>query len=279
MNIGITIGDKTLYIAALNDIADKPEFYKTSIDLRLADVNMANGHIWDNIDEDINKVFSSAEKIALTIPARICYSKIISMDLDKKPDSYLKWLAGIQIPGDLEKYIYGFIPLNNNDRSGNNNVLIYATPSELFWPLFCAAVKDDVYDKVELVPEYTALNGLLTESNGGDGSRQTGIVNIGQSGAAVVVKRNSKLSAVRFFPFEPNISGDFMDGIETYLLSQCHDEDNIRVIIINRAEMAQATQNSSLSLEYKKIDAEFMSALGAIKYLLNGGKCELPEVG
>lgn len=279
MNIGITIGDNALYIAALKDIADKPEFYKIAIDLRLTDTNITNGYIWDNIDEDINKVFSSAEKIALTIPAKICYSKIISMDLDIKPDSYSKWLAGIQIPGDLEKYIYGFIPLNNIDRSGINNVLFYATPSELFWPLFCAAVKDDVYDKVELVPEYTALNGLLTDSDGSDSSCQTGIVNISQSGAAVVVKRNSKLSAVRFFPFESNVSGDFMDGIETYLLSQCCNAENTRAIIINRAEMAKANQSSSLSLEYKRIDAEFMSALGAIKYLLNGGKCELPAVG
>ncbi len=279
MNIGITIGDKALYITALKDIAAKPEFYKTAIDLRLADANLANGYIWDNVREDIANIFSNAEKIALTIPAKMCYSKIISMDLNKKFDSYPKWLAGIQIPGDLAKYIYGFIPLNNIDRSGINNVLFYATPAELFWPLFCAAVKDDVYDKVELVPEYTALNGLLTDNDGGESLSQTGIVNISQNGAAIVINRNSKLSAVRFFPIESNLPVDFMDGIETYLLSQCCNAENSRAIIINRAEMAKSNRNSSLSLEYKNIEAEFMSALGAIKYLLSGGKCELPAVG
>lgn len=279
MNIGVSIENGTLFLAADEGDCKNTSFHKSAIRLSNSDNEISSGYVWDQIeDEEFRNVFQGAEKIALSIPAGICYTKKISLErrLIKSEKDYRDWIAGKHLPGDLSKYIYGFIPLDESDMENKIAVLFYATLSDHFWPLFYAVIRDESYDRVCLMPEYTGLSFLLRKSLGPAGDIQGGMVNIGANGAAAVFIRSGRVISNRYFLRRVGETEDLKTDLETYLLSLMEPEEHADIFIAGKENLPVFDFEGDVSVKYNRMSAGFISALGSVEYISAGGKCELP---
>jgi hypothetical protein len=279
VNVGISIENNTLYLAGHNGKGEKPYFYKSSINLTESDSEISSGYIWEQVtDQELKRKFLEADKIALVIPAGICYTKKISLEHDQiiNQKDYQDWIAGNLLPGDISKYIYGFIPLSEGAVMEKIDVLFYATLSEQFWPYFCAIIKDENYDRTCLLPEYVGLNFLLRKSIKTDSGFQAGIVNIGANGAAVVYIKDGAVYANRFFPLRMGGTDELKTDLETYLLSLINPDNQSEILIGGKENLPALDLGARARIRYNRLSAGFISALGAVEYITAGGKCELP---
>jgi len=279
MNVGVSIENGMLYLAARESDDKKTSFHKSSITLSTSDNELSSGYVWDQVeDEEFKDIFLGAEKIALSIPAGICYTKKISLEtrLAKSEKEYQEWIAGKHLPGDLSKYIYGFIPLDENDVANKIAVLFYATLSDQFWPFFYAVIKDESYDRVCLMPEYTALGFLLRRSLGAVGDVQAGMINVGADGAAAVFIRGERVISNRYFSRGAGETEELKTDLETYLLSLIDPEKHADIFVAGKENIPAFNFDGDVSIKFNRMSAGFISALGSVEYISAGGKCELP---
>lgn len=278
MNIGVSIENSTLYLVADEGNDKKISFHKTSIKLRKTDNDISSGYIWDQVeDAEFKNTFLGAEKIALSIPAGICYTKKISLEtrLTEGEKDYHAWIAGKHLPGDLSKYIYGFIPLAESDVANKIVVLFYATLSDQFWPIFYAVIKDESYDRVCLMPEYTGLSFLLRKSLGTVGDIQAGMVNVGVGGAAALFIRGDRIISNRYLSRRARETEELKTDLETYFLSLIDPEKHADIFIAGKENLPVFDFEGDVSMKYNRMSAGFISALGSVEYISAGGKCEL----
>jgi hypothetical protein len=279
VNVGISVENNTLYLAGQNGEGKKPYYYKSTINLIEPDSEVSSGYIWEQVaDQELKRKYLDAEKIVLVIPAGICYAKKISLEHDPEKDQkeYQAWIAGNLLPGDVSKYIYGFIPLSESADMKRIDVLFYATLSEQFWPYFYAVIKDENYDRTCLLPEYMALSFLLRKSIKADSGLQAGIVNIGANGAAVVYIKDGSVFANRYFPVRPGKMEELKTDLETYFLSLIDFEKQTEILIAGKENLPALNLGAEARIRYNRLSAGFISALGSVEYITAGGKCELP---
>jgi hypothetical protein len=279
VNVGISIEKNTLYLAGHNGKDGKPHYYKSTINLTESDSEISSGYLWEQVnDQELKRKFLEADKIVLVIPAGICYTKKISLEHDqiKNQKEYQAWIAGNLLPGDISKYIYGFVPLSEGAVMEKIDVLFYATLSEQFWPHFYAVIKDENYDRTCLLPEYMALGFLLRKSVEADSGVQAGIVNIGANGAAVVYVKDGAVYSNRFFPFRVGGTDELKTDLETYLLSLINPDNQSEILIGGKENLPALDLGARTRIRYNRLSAGFISALGSVEYITAGGKCELP---
>jgi len=278
MNIGVSIENSTLFLAVDEGNGKKTSFHKSPIKLSKPDNDISSGYIWDQIeDEEFRNLFARAEKIALSIPAEICYTKKISLEprLTEGEKQYQAWIAAKNLPGDLSKYIYGFIPLDEYDVLNRIVVLFYATLSDHFWPFFYAIIKDESYDRVCLLPEYTGLRFLLRKSLEIVGDIQAGMVNVGTGGAATVFISNDRVISNRYLSRGTGDTEELKIDLETYFLSLIDPEKHAVIFIAGKENLPVFSFEGDISIKYNRMSAGFISALGSVEYISAGGKCEL----
>lgn len=279
MNVGVSIENNLLYLVAINGGAEKPSFYKSSINLSISGKDGLGGHIWDRIEsEELRNAYMQADKIAFTIPAGICFSKRIILDanLDRARPDYRAWVARNQLPGELSNYIYGFLPLAEDQTSNTIETLFYASLSDHFRPLFHAIAGKDNFDRVCPVPEYMSLAVILRNAVGVSANVQAVMVNIGSSGATVVIVKAGSIFSTRYFPLQAGKSNELTSDLEAYFLSMIDSDEGIEIYIAGGGKSMLFQPNIEARIKYNKMPAGFISALGSVEYISTGGTCELP---
>jgi hypothetical protein len=279
VNIGISIEDNIMYLAGRPGENEKPYYYKSPFYLINSENEIPSGYVWDRVaDEESIRNFMEAEKIALVIPAAVCYTKQITLEKyqDRDPDKYRTWIAGNLLPGDLSNYIYGFIPLGTSSVEEKAEVLFYATISDQFWPHFYAVIKDENYDRTCLLPEYVALSYLLRNSIGAVTGVQAGMINVGAGGAAAVFVKDDTIFSNRYFPVKAGGIDELKTDLETYFLSLIDPEKQTELFIAGKQRIPSLQLGSETRIRFNSMSAGFISALGSADYVSAGGKCELP---
>lgn len=282
MNIGISIENDFLYVVADEGEGSKPAYHKSRVKINEHDNDKSNGYIWDQIEnEEFRQIYLKAGKIVLTVPAAICYTRKISLDSDLAVNDkeYLAWVAHNRLPGDISKYIYGFIPSSRNSLKGKIEVFFYAAPSDQFWRYFCAAIKDESYDRVCLLPEFVGLRSLLRKTVRADAGIQAGMVNMCASGAAAVFISNDILFSNRYFPYRAGKIEELKTDLETYFLSLIDPGRPADIFIGGKEDLQALNLGPDTRIKFNRMSAGFISALGSVEYVSAGGKCELPEAG
>jgi hypothetical protein len=279
VNVGVSVENNVLYLVVKNSDTSKPSFHKSNIAPFLSDKNKSSGYIWDQIsDEEIKNTFRGAEKVAFTIPARICFSKIISMDMNINRDrkGYQAWVARNQLPGEISDYMYGFLPLSEESTSDRIEVIFYATFSKHFQPLFDAVIKEEDRNRTNLVPEYMGLGVILTNAVDIDSEIQAAIISSREDGAAVTSIRKGSICSIRYFPKRAGRSGDFLLDLETHLLSIFDSDAKTEIYIVGNRELQDFDPRIKAKIRYNRMPVGFISALGSVEYISTGGRCELP---
>ncbi|UCE66914.1 MAG: hypothetical protein JSU85_02570 [Candidatus Zixiibacteriota bacterium] len=279
MNVGVSIENNMLYLVVKNSGGEKPSFYKSSISLSLSEKNKPRGYLLGRIkEEEIKNSFTQAEKIAITIPAAICFSKRIIIDskLDRARPDYRAWVAHNQLPGELSNYIYGFSPLAEDRISGRIETLFFAAIANQFRPLFHAIAGDDNFDRVYPVPEYMSLAVVLRNAVGPRINVRAVMVNIGGNGVAAVIIKTGSMFSTRYFPLQSGKPDELTSDLEAYFLSVIDSDEKVEIFIAGGEKSMSFKPKIKARIKYNKMPAGFISALGSVEYISTGGICELP---
>jgi hypothetical protein len=279
LNIAVTISDSVLYIAAGESSGGKASFYKADIKLVHPVSKEKSGYIWDQVeDKKLLDDLKAADKVVFAMPAKISFCKKVFLDsgLNRDHKDYQEWFARKQLPGDISRYIYGFIPVGNESNGGNIEAIFYATITDRFWPLYYAVAGDDFLDKISLVPELAGLWRILVLSVDWDLTRQASIVNFHDEGAAVVFSRNAEFSVARYFPLPKSGIEELSAELEAFFLGQIDPEMPACIFMAGRENLKTLRLDLDITMKFSFMSAGFVAALGTLGFLSAGGKCELP---
>lgn len=280
MNIAVSINDNTLYVVAGDINENKAAFHKSPVKFIQQDKEPGGGYFWEQVsDDNLVDTLNASEKVIITIPARISFCKkvFINSELIKNQKNYLEWYAGKQLPGDISRYIYGFIPLVENDPDEKMiEALFYATISERFWPIYYALARDDILDKVNLIPEFLGLYYLLVRAMDPAQVSQSGLVNFHGDGAAAVFSSDGAFSSARYFPKTSEGTEYLKNELEAFFLSLIDSESPAEILITGRESLKTLRFNMEINLKLNPMSAGFVAGIGALSYIEAGGECELP---
>lgn len=280
MILGIDIRDNEALITSREEMEERPGFHRFEFDIGILE-NGSAGSIWEFADRDIKDAFDRAEIIALNIPASICLAK--RMEFEASPgfenSDYLKWRASIQLPGDLNDYEYGFIPLLKTYDGSRTETLFFASPRMMAGKLKSAVFVDKPAENTLIIPEQIALSELLKKSVGKDDLSQAAIVNIGDGYIVVAFIRDNRYFRGRTFlaPFtdRDNLALD----IQTYLLSLKSFDEQLPLVIMGDTRELRFDWSPMVPIFLNIEDLDFGVSWGLSEFVVMGGRCELPVAG
>ncbi len=229
MKLGITLLEDRLLLAYHYGIARGPEF--VSFELKAKDEQP--GWVWRATDSEAFESFKRAERAILALPAGSSYLKRIEVDgkYSKEQPDYLKWLASTQLPGELENFSYGFVPLRESFDNRSLEMLFFASPSKVVDRLLTGLKTDFESIPPALLPEQVGLVRVVEKSISKDDIAQAGIVNFGFDGAAAVYIHDGRFNHCRYFAHPPDCKEDLSIDIETYFLSRADATESLPLIV------------------------------------------------
>jgi hypothetical protein len=258
--------------------AESPEFYRYDTALRDSDTDLSRGYIWDQTNETARRLYADAGRITVALPASICMAKRMELDnkLDDKISDYRKWRAEIQLPGDLSKYRYGFIPSMKSFDSKKIETIFFAAPAAPVKRLTQALVRADDKRTIELFPEHIGLVKVLEKSLGTGDIPQAALIHCDNEGVVAVFVKDGRFFKCRYFPLDPqNREGHAID-IETYLLSLTSPDESLPLVITGSAENFKTDWSPIIPAFLNVQDLDFSPVWGLAEFVFAGGECELP---
>jgi hypothetical protein len=232
MILGISVLDDRLLLALHHGQNTQPEFKQYPLPQKSI-AEKASGFLWEIAGSEAIQICQAAASLALAIPASACFMKRLEIreELAERNADYLRWLAGIQLPGALSQYHYDFIPATRSFDSALIEMIFYAVPLRILECLARSVRRDDDVRRFAVFPEQLGLVNVLAKSLGKDDIPQAGVVNCDAFGASVVYVKDSRLNHCRHFVFRDRSSEDLSSDIETYLLSRADASESLPLII------------------------------------------------
>ncbi len=273
MILGLSVRDGKLLMAVRQD--DDTRFHQIDIDLSDRSESFDIRNI---ADDDIRKLFDESKLVALGIPASACFTKRIEIDknLSREKEDYLRWRAGIQLPGGLDKYEYGFVPVLKRFDSVKTEVLFYAMPrGEMgnILSVFGGALPEFAV----IVPEQLALVEVLRKSISKDDIDQAAIVNIENDRAVAVFLKDNRYHHSRCFSLSDSGPEELSSDIETYLLTQMSHEEDLPLVVIGTTDRLKLNWPSIAPVFLSIHDLDYAISWGLSEVVAAGGRCELSE--
>ena len=145
MNLGISVKDDRILLAAYSDSLAESEFKQYIFSAAHDEGEKKAGFLWSLAGDEAAEYYHKADDIILAIPASINFVKRLVIPCgDRIQDPvYLKWLAEMQLPGDISNYAYGFIQLRKSFDETKIEMLLYAAPMSIVQPLIFSLKRDD----------------------------------------------------------------------------------------------------------------------------------------
>jgi hypothetical protein len=229
MKLGITLLEDRILMAFHYGTAREPEFRSYAF----KETGGMPGWVWRAIDSEAFESFRRAEHSVLAIPAAYTFLKRLEVDggLVKEQPDYIKWLARTQLPGDLTKFHYDFIPLRERFDSRSAEMLFYAVPANLVDGLLQGLKTDLEAMPIAVIPEQIGLVRVVEKSIAKDDIAQAGIVNCEYKGASAVYIQDGRFSHCRFFPNQSGNKEELSTEIETYFLSRADATESLPLIV------------------------------------------------
>ena len=277
MILSVLLKRSSLFLMAHRGDEGPPEFHRYDVTWKDSDTDLSRGCIWDRTDDTARKLCVDARKIVVVIPASVCMARKIELDnqlIDKIPD-YKNWRAGIQLPGDLSMYCYGFIPLTRSFDGGKIETFFFAAPAVVVKRLTKALSGANDTRKIELFPEHIGLVKVAEKSLGTDDIPQAALIHCDAEGMVVVFIRDGRFHNGRYFPVTSGNREELSTDIETYLLSLSSPDESLPLVITGSAENFKTDWSPIIPAFLNVQDLDFSPVWGLAEFVHTGGKCEL----
>ncbi len=256
---------------------EAPGFFRYDVAWRESGIDSSPGCIWDQTDETARRLYVDASRIIVVLPASVCMAKRMELDNhlnDKIPD-YKRWRAGIQLPGDLSVYCYGFIPLMRSFDSSKIETMFFAAPAALVKRLSQALFRANDTRMVELFPEHIGLVKVIEKSIGTDDIPQAALIHCDDQGVVAVFVKDGRFYNGRYFPVSPQNREELSIDIETYLLSLSSPDESLPLVITGSAENFKTSWSPIVPAFLNVRDLDFSAVWGLAEFVFAGGECEL----
>lgn len=262
-------------LAAIRRENDNWEFRRCEVHWNETEDKSGSGYIWDEVDDDLRKVYLEAETLALAVPASMCLVKriVVTKMSENAGPGYGKWRAGIELPGGADSYSYGFMPLMKDSGDDRSEVILTAVSAEYLRRLNRAVSGKSESREVQFVPEYLGLAELAGKSAGD--CDQVGLVHFDHQGAVVVILRDSGFFKGRYFRIVEGGLDETVVDIEVFLLSVSRSGESFPLILTGSGVRTGITWNPILPAFLGETDLDFSSVWGVTEFIAGGGRCEL----
>lgn len=277
MILSVLLKKDHLFLAAHRGDEDQPEFYRYEVTWGESGDDLSRGHIWDQTDETARKLYIDAGRIVIILPASACMAKRMELDnqLDDTIPDYRKWRAGIQLPGDLSMYCYGFIPLLRSFDSKKIETIFFAMAAASGKRLTQALFRADDARAVEMFPEQIGLVKILEKSLGKDDISQAALIHNDDEGVVAVFLKDGRFYCCRYFPVSSQNIEELSIDVETYLLSLSSPDESLPLVITGSAENFKTDWSPIIPSFMNVQDLDFSSVWGLAEFVFAGGECEL----
>ncbi len=266
-----------MFLTVHNGDKESPKFYRHDVTWKESGIESSQGYIWDQTNEIARRLYIDASRIIVVLSASTCMAK--RMELDNEPgdkiSDYKKWRAGIQLPGDLSMYCYGFIPLLRSYDSRKIETVFFATPAVIVKQLTQALIRADDKRTLELFPEHIGLVKVIEKSLGKDDIPQAALVHCSDEGAVAVFVKDSRFYSGRYFPVSSQNGQELSTDIETYLLSLSSLDESLPLVITGSADNFKTDWSPIIPSFLSLQDLDFSPVWGLAEFVFAGGECEL----
>jgi len=233
MILGVAIEKNSLLLAASYGRDIEPRFQTFSLDKGERDEGIEEIlSVWRQAGDEALQLLDSAEQVVFALPAENCHLKRIGLEsrlLEEKPE-YLNWVAGNYLPGKLEGYHYGFIPLRRSFDGQKTEMLLYAITSKQH-EIFRKLIDPENDRPVEFLPEQLGLVQVLELSLKREEFPQAGIVNCRENGIIAAYAKDGCYKHSIIFADKSAHKNDIAADIETYFLSRADISEPLPLVI------------------------------------------------
>ncbi len=234
-------------------------------------------NIWDRAGDELKEAYAAAALMALAVPGSRCLAKRIELDdrMNGEKDDYRRWRAGLELPDDPDKFIYGFLPVSRRFDSVKSEMIFYAAPKTEIEKSSASVFAGRAPESCLLIPEQLALTEVLRESISKDDISQAAIVSVDDDGAVAVIMRDNRYHHSRSFEFSGLRKNEFGLDLETYLLSRKTEDEELPLVVLG--------STGELKLDWSPVVPVFLGidkldyavSWGVCEFALAGGRCEL----
>jgi hypothetical protein len=273
MNLGISILDDRLLLALHYGGTQEPE-YQTFLFGDVLSESPEPGALWFLAGDEARAIYNKAEKVILALPASLSFLKRLELkgEYFKESPEYSKWLATIQLPGDISEFHYEFLPLRESFDKTTMEVLFIGAPLSGLNRLLTAITPPDDTRQIMVLPEQLGLIKTLEKSLTKDDIPQAGIVNCDRAGATAVYLKDGRFYHSRYFNNQPDHKDDLATDIETYFLSRAEASESLPLVISGFPNDFKTNWSPIIPAFLGIHNLEFAGAWGVAEYVYSGAK-------
>jgi hypothetical protein len=225
---------------------------------------------WEKI-EAARELQRYAEKVVFAIPASRSFLKCLNVGnkIYNEDPQYKEWAAKIHLPGDIAKFRYGFLSLQQSYDLKSIEVLLFAYPALYGERIDALLAGSGPHCPLEFVPEQVGLARVLEKSLSREEHNQAGLVYCTDKGIVAVYIQNGRYVHSRMFPINAERKDETSTDVETYFLSRADSSETFPLVITGYTGCFTTNWSPVVPAFLEIHDLEFASAWGVADLAAN----------